>query len=61
MSDRPDGDVGVTLRLADTEESRKLWDFTFTLDYKVPVHILFGIGISYLFSKVKIIKRKTTG
>jgi hypothetical protein len=28
-------DMSLTLRLVDTEESRRMWDFTFSLDYKV--------------------------
>jgi hypothetical protein len=28
-------DVSLTLRLVDTEESRRMWDFKFSLDYKV--------------------------
>lgn len=32
---QPDGDVSVTMRLTDTEESRKLWDLKFSLDYKI--------------------------
>jgi len=36
-SEQPGGDVSVTLRLSDSDESRKLWDFTFQLDFKVPV------------------------
>ena len=31
-------DVSLTLRLVDTEESRKMWDFKFSLDYKVRGH-----------------------